>query len=78
MDKGCVDMKKTTRLAAMLLCAMLLLAGFASAIEVVDPTEVFYVADYANVLSEETESYIVSKNDSLNALTGGICAYAHE
>ena len=71
MDKGCVDMKKTTRLAAMLLCAMLLLAGFASAIEVVDPTEVFYVADYANVLSEETESYIVSKNDSLNALTGG-------
>ena len=64
-------MKKTTRLAAMLLCAVLLLAGFASAIEVVDPTEAFYVADYANVLSEETENYIVTKNDSLYSLTGG-------
>lgn len=64
-------MKKTTRLAAMLLCAVLLLAGFASAIEVVDPTEAFYVADYANILSEETENYIVSKNDSLYSLTGG-------
>ena len=44
-------MKKTTRLAAMLLCAALLLAGLASAIEVVDPTEAFYVADFAKVLS---------------------------
>ncbi len=64
-------MKKTTKLAALLLCAVLLLTGVTSAIEVVDPTEVFYVADYANVLSEETESYIVSKNDSLYSLTGG-------
>lgn len=55
----------------MLLCAAFLLAGFASAIEVVDPTEVFYVADYANVLSDETEKYIVAKNDSLHSLTGG-------
>ena len=64
-------MKKTTRLAAMLLCASLLLAGLASAIEVVDPTEAFYVADYANVLSDETENYIITKNDSLYSLTGG-------
>ena len=64
-------MKKTMRLTAMLLCAVMLLIGFAAAIEVVDPTEVFYVADYANVLSDETESYIVSKNDSLYSLTGG-------
>ena len=64
-------MKKTTRLAAMLLCAALLLAGLASAIEVVDPTEAFYVADYANVLSDETENYIITKNDSLYSLTGG-------
>ncbi len=64
-------MKKWTRTTAMLLCVVLLLAGFASAIEVVDPTEAFYVADYANVLSDETENYIVTKNDELNELTGG-------
>lgn len=34
-------MKKTTKLAALLLCAVLLLTGVTSAIEVVDPTEVF-------------------------------------
>lgn len=64
-------MKKWTRMTAIFLCAVFLLAGVASAIEVVDPTEAFYVADYANVLSDETENYIVTKNDELSELTGG-------
>lgn len=46
-----------------------LLTGTAGA--VVEPTEAFYVADYADVLSEETEQYIIDQNEALFEATGG-------
>lgn len=39
--------------------------------DVVEPTADFYVADYANVLSEKVEEYIISRNDELYASCGG-------
>ena len=36
----------------------------------VSPTEEFYVNDYANILSTETENYIVSKSQNLEKQTG--------
>ena len=38
---------------------------------VVEPTEAFYVADYADVLSADTEQYIIDKNQTLFDTTGG-------
>ena len=64
-------MKKVCKLTALLLCAVLLFSGLASAITVVDPTADFYVADYANVLSDETEKYIIDMNRTLEEKTGG-------
>ena len=46
-----------------------LLTGTAGA--VVEPTDAFYVADYADVLSEETEQYIIDQNQALFEATGG-------
>ena len=46
-----------------------LLTGTAGA--VVEPTEAFYVADYADVLTEETEQYIIDQNEALFEVTGG-------
>ncbi|WP_141242430.1 TPM domain-containing protein [Flavonifractor sp. An10] len=46
-----------------------LLTGTAGA--VVEPTDAFYVADYADVLSEETEQYIIDQNEALFEATGG-------
>ena len=59
-------MKKAI-LAALLGAA--LLTGTAGA--VVDPPENTYVADYADVLTAGTEQYIIEKNQTLNAATGG-------
>ena len=59
-------MKKAI-LAALLGAA--LLTGTAGA--VVDPPENTYVADYADVLTADTEQYIIEKNQTLNAATGG-------
>ena len=54
---------RKTRLWAAALCA-LLCAGLltTAALAVAEPTEAFYVADYADVLSEDTEQYIVEQN----------------
>lgn len=41
-----------------------------AAIRIPEPTEQFYVADFANVLTQETEDYIVSKNDALFGTNG--------
>ena len=46
-----------------------LLTGTAGA--VVEPTDAFYVADYADVLSDETEQYIIDQNAALFSATGG-------
>lgn len=53
---------------------MLLSLSSVSALAVVDKTDEFYVADYANVLSPETEKKIISSNedvDGLEALCNG-------
>lgn len=38
--------------------------------DVISPTDEFYVNDYANVLSEETENYIINTNVELEKKTG--------
>ena len=58
---------KRAILAALLGAA--LLTGTAGA--VVDPPENTYVADYAGVLTADTEEYIIDRNETLNGATGG-------
>lgn len=60
--------KRLAALAAAL-CLAVGLAGPAGA-DVVQPTDEFYVADYANVLQSATEQAIVEKNDYLYAQSG--------
>ena len=63
-------MKQILRRA--LLCALAGAAGlYTAAAAVVQPTEARYVADYAQVLSEDTEQYIIEKNQALFSATGG-------
>ncbi len=64
-------MKQSHRLALLtsLILSIALLTG--TALAVVDPTPEFYVADYADVLSQETEDHIVVQNDLLQEATGG-------
>lgn len=54
---------------AALLSACLLATAAAAA--VAEPTEAFYVADYADVIEPETEQYIVDQNEILYESTGG-------
>lgn len=49
----------------------LLTTVVAASTDIVQPTEQLYVADYANILSEETESQIVRETEALKALCGG-------
>lgn len=64
-------MKYTRRIAFILLfcwlCSLTATAGTA----IVEPTEAFYVADYADILSEETEAYLCQQNAALEASCGG-------
>lgn len=60
------------RLWSVLLCLTLVLGLLSvTAGAVVEPTDAFYVADYADVLSADTEQYIVNKNHTLFESTGG-------
>ena len=43
----------------------------AAAVSVPEPTESFYVADYANVLADDTKQDIIAKNAELYEKTGG-------
>jgi len=65
-------MKHAKRFGSLLLAGVLalLFATGASAISVVEQTEGFYVADYANVLSEETEQAILETGDALRSAAG--------
>ena len=54
----------------LLLAAALLLSVPAFALNVVEPTSQFYVADYADVIDSDTEDYIVQKNAALASQTG--------
>ena len=65
-------MKHLSKILPILLALSLCMTITAPAsTDVVKPTEDFYVADYANVLSSETEQYIIEKNDALYASCGG-------
>ena len=55
---------------SVLLAIFILLLSTLSAMAFPEPTEDFYVADYAEVLSDATENMIISKNDLLFAQTG--------
>ncbi len=63
---------KQKKILAICLTVLIVLLAFMPAVtaEVVEPTSAFYVADYANVISGNTEDYIVAINDSLYDQTG--------
>ena len=66
-------MKKIQRFlcgTALLAVLSLLVSATAFAASVPDPTSDFYVNDYVGVLSGDTKSDIVSKNDGLYNATG--------
>lgn len=65
-------MKKLSKTLFIIIALSMLLSvwAFASS-DVVEPTADFYVADYADVLSEEVEEYIINRNDELYASCGG-------
>lgn len=67
MQKG-MPMKYKNYMIVLLL--WLLLLQPTTALAVVEPTNAGYVNDYANVLSDETEQYIVEKNRALDIATG--------
>ena len=63
---------KQKKILAACLTALIILLAFMPAVsaEVVDPTTEFYVADYAYVIDDDTENYIIAINDSLYEQTG--------
>ncbi len=58
------------RIFFVLVALLVLLVSITPALAFPEPTEDFYVADYAEVLSDATESAIISQNDLLYAQTG--------
>ena len=62
--------RKHRWLAAFLLCLCLIGIPTGVLADIPQPTEWFYVDDYAGVLSQSTLEHIVSENDSLYARTG--------
>ncbi len=61
-------MKQKKWVTALLL--VLMLCWSTAAFAVVEPPDDIYVGDYANVLSKETEQYIIEQNQVLNQVTG--------
>ena len=60
------------RFWSVLLCLTLALGLLSvTAGAVAEPTDAFYVADYADVLSADTEQHIIDKNQTLFDSTGG-------
>lgn len=56
--------------ALILILCLVLSCPVYGAVKVPQPSELFYVADYADVLSTETVDYIIAQNDALYSLTG--------
>lgn len=66
------NMKNTQKsLFSIFIAFVILLICTVSAFALVEKTEDFYVADYAQVLSEETKNKIISQNELLYEQTGG-------
>jgi len=64
-------MRQRRSAGAMLICLLMVyIPVIALAGGVVEPTEDFYVADYANVLDDQTEDYIIAQNKGLEKRTG--------
>lgn len=63
-------MNKWMRPVLFVLLLALTLAPASLGFDVVEPSSGFYAADYADVLSQETEDYIINCNNSLFAQTG--------
>lgn len=53
-----------------MLTALFFMAAPVFAVTIPKPTEAFYVNDYADVISESSEFYIIEKNDALYASCG--------
>jgi len=68
-------MKKLTRFVCALLCMLVLFAGCSEKeerkVEVLKPSEQLYVTDDADILSNDTEQYVVSRVNALKNLCGG-------
>lgn len=62
---------KAAKMLAALAAAVCLALAPGAALAVVEPTEEFYVADYADVIDADTEKYIIEKNEELLNATGG-------
>jgi len=58
------------RVFSVFVAVFVLLISITPALAFPEPTEEFYVADYAEVLSDATENTIISQNDLLYAQTG--------
>ena len=76
-------MKHSKKILCLCLCALFLLSLFAGCskdedrkVEVLKPSGQLYVTDDADILSEETEQYIVSRVSALKSLCGGEIAVA--
>ena len=62
---------KKKAIMVFLLAALLLLSSVASyASEIPDPTSGFFVADFADVIDDDVEKYIIEKNAGLSDATG--------
>lgn len=64
-------MKQLKQTALCLLLALLLCLSAAADTAIVQQTDAFYVADYADVLSQETEKYVCQVNAALEKSCGG-------
>lgn len=62
--------KKQSKVIVWLVLLICIIGISISSYAVVKPTNEFYVNDYANVLSKETENYIISTNVELQKKTG--------
>ena len=63
--------QRISLLLTLLLILSLLAVPVSASTDIVEPTEQLYVADYANILSTETEQTIVEQVTALKGLCGG-------
>lgn len=62
-----LNKKVLKKIIFLMMSFIILCGGYVKA--VVRPTSDFYVNDYAGLLNEETKSYIINANQSLNSKT---------